>query len=254
MAWKLILHSFNMIFGNLAEALKVSVGPILVGLLLIGLSFLGFGLNFEFLSEMEQGSSANTGAAFLFVLLAIIIMTVVFAWIAVAWHRFVLLEQYPGILPAFRGQPIGAYIGRTLVLSLLIALVVFALAFVIGLLTALTASMGLAIFLGVGLGFVVSYLWLRIGLVLPATALREPLKVSESMAATKPMAGTIFGVSAILAILNFLISLIIGQVYNFAGIIAFVLDVAANWVFIMVGISILTTLYGHLIEKRPLID
>ncbi|NVJ95589.1 MAG: hypothetical protein HWD91_08380 [Marivivens sp.] len=254
MAWKLILHSFNMIFGNLAEALKVSVGPILVGLLLIGLSFLGFGLNFEFLSEMEQGSSANTGAAFLFVLLAIVIMTVVFAWIAVAWHRFVLLEQYPGILPAFRGQPIGAYIGRTLVLSLLIALVVFALAFVIGLLTALTASMGLAIFLGVGLGFVVSYLWLRIGLVLPATALREPLKVSESMAATKPMAGTIFGVSAILAILNFLISLIIGQVYNFAGIIAFVLDVAANWVFIMVGISILTTLYGHLIEKRPLID
>lgn len=254
MAWKLILHSFNMIFGNLAEALKVSVGPILVGLMLIGLSFLGFGLNFEFLSEMEQGSSANTGAAFLFVLLAIIIMTVVFAWIAVAWHRFVLLEQYPGILPAFRGQPIGAYIGRTLVLSLLIALVVFALAFVIGLLTALTASMGLAIFLGVGLGFVVSYLWLRIGLVLPATALREPLKVSESMAATKPMAGTIFGVSAILAILNFLISLIIGQVYNFAGIIAFVLDVAANWVFIMVGISILTTLYGHLIEKRPLID
>ena len=254
MAWKLILHSFNMIFGNLAEALKVSVGPILVGLLLIGLSFLGFGLNFEFLSEMEQGSSANTGAAFLFVLLAIIIMTVVFAWIAVAWHRFVLLEQYPGILPAFRGQPIGAYIGRTLVLSLLIALVVFALAFVIGLLTALTASMGLAIFLGVGLGFVVSYLWLRIGLVLPATALREPLKVSESMAATKPMAGTIFGVSAILAILNFLISLIIGQVYNFAGIIAFVLDVAANWVFIMVGISILTTLYVHLIEKRPLID
>ena len=254
MAWKLILHSFNMIFGNLSEALKVTVGPILVGLLLIGLSFLGFGLNFEFLSEMEQGSSAKTSAAFLFVFLAIIIMTVVFAWIAVAWHRFVLLEQYPGILPAFRGQPIGAYIGRTLVLSLLIALVVFALAFVIGLLTALTASMGLAIFLGVGLGFVVSYLWLRIGLVLPATALREPLKVSESMAATKPMAGTIFGVSAILAILNFLISLIIGQVYNFAGIIAFVLDVAANWVFIMVGISILTTLYGHLIEKRPLID
>ena len=254
MAWKLILHSFNMIFGNLSEALKVSVGPILVGLLLIGLSFLGFGLNFEFLSEMEQGSSANIGAAFLFVLLAIIIMTVVFEWIAVAWHRFVLLEQYPGILPAFRGQPIGAYIGRTLVLSLLIAFVVFALAFVIVLLTALTASMGLAIFLGVGLGFVVSYLWLRIGLVLPATALREPLKVSESMAATKPMAGTIFGVSAILAILNFLISLIIGQVYNFAGIIAFVLDVAANWVFIMVGISILTTLYGHLIEKRPLID
>jgi hypothetical protein len=254
MAWKLILHSFNMIFGNLSEALKVSVGPILVGLLLIGLSFLGFGLNFEFLSEIEQGSSTNTGAAFLFVLLAIIIMTVVCAWIAVAWHRFVLLEQYPGILPAFRGQPIGAYIGRTLVLSLLIALVVFALAFVIYLLMALTASTGLAIFLGVGLGFVASYLWLRIGLVLPATALREPLKVSESMAATKPMAGTIFGVSAILAILNFLISLIIGQVYNFAGIIAFVLDVAANWVFIMVGISILTTLYGHLIEKRPLID
>ena len=254
MAWKLILHSFNMIFGNLAEALKVSVGPILIGLLLIGISFFGLGLNFDFISQMEQGRSSNAGAALMFVLLAIVIFTVVFAWIAVAWHRFVLLEQYPGMLPAFKGQPIGAYIGKTLVLSLLVALVAFAFAFVIGFLTAVTASMGVAIFLGVALGFAVSYLWLRIGLVLPATALREPLKVSESMAATKPMSGTIFGVSVILAVLNFLISLIIGQVYNFAGIIAFVLDVAVNWVFIMVGISILTTLYGHLIEKRPLID
>lgn len=254
MAWKLILHSFNMIFGNLAEALKVSVGPILIGLLLIGISFFGLGLNFDFISQMEQGRSSNAGAALMFVLLAIVIFTVVLAWIAVAWHRFVLLEQYPGMLPAFKGQPIGAYIGKTLVLSLPVALVAFAFAFVIGFLTAVTASMGVAIFLGVALGFAVSYLWLRIGLVLPATALREPLKVSESIAATKPMSGTIFGVSVILAILNFLISLIIGQVYNFAGIIAFVLDVAVNWVFIMVGISILTTLYGHLIEKRPLID
>jgi len=254
MAWKLILHSFNMVFGNLSEALKVSFGPILIGLLLIGISFFGFGLKLDFISQLEQGRDSNAGAAIMFTLLAVIVMTVVFAWIAVAWHRFVLLEQYPGMLPAFKGQPIGAYIGKTLVLSLLVALVVFVVAFVIGLLTALTASMGLAIFLGVVLGFVVSYLWLRIGLVLPATALREPLKVSESMAATKPMAGTIFGASAILAILNFVASLIIGQVYDFADIIAFVLDVAANWVFLMVGISILTTLYGHLIEKRPLID
>ena len=34
--------------------------------------------------------------------------------------------------------------------------------------------------------------------------------------------------------------------------VALVINMALNWVTLMLGISVLTTLYGHLVERRPL--
>lgn len=36
------------------------------------------------------------------------------------------------------------------------------------------------------------------------------------------------------------------------GWVGFVVQVVTGWVSLMLGISVLTTLYGHVVERRPL--
>ena len=105
MAWNIIQHAFFIVFGNLKEALKASILPfiILVGIVmafsaLSGLPIVGEQLNVEAVD--------NLGSIGLFVILGLVSVMFVFGWVAVTWHRFILLEEYPTIIPSVSGRPI----------------------------------------------------------------------------------------------------------------------------------------------------
>lgn len=246
---RLVFHSFQLLFRNLSDALKVSVFPIVLGTLLSIAAFSVSGVTPEMI-VMASLTGALPPSALLAVIFVLVVMLFSFSWIAVAWHRFVLLEEYPGYVPAVTDRPIWAYVLRTLGLALLLLLAMAVISMVLGMvLPALTgAALQLVSFV---LAIVMTYIWLRSALVLPAVAVGEELKLREAWAASDPMSGPIFGTAAILVGLNALVG-IAQTVILPPGILGTVVSVAVAWVTLMVGTSILTTLYGHIVQNRPL--
>ena len=253
MAWKIVLHAFRMIFGNIVDALKVSVGPMLIFVVLALVVGQAINLPFGSFHEMGAVQPGNAGAVFLAILILCAAAIFIFAWIAVAWHRFILLEEYPGLLPTLADRPIGQYVAK----SLVIALILIVIGAAAGMVVMMLLSMGGLFLLSIGMSVVlllINYLGLRFGLMLPAAAVGQNMSIGESMEKTKEASGQILGVTTILIAMNFASTLIVGMFYEFATIIAFVLDIATNWLFIMLNVSVLTTLYGYLVEGREIAD
>jgi hypothetical protein len=249
MGWDIVRHSFSMLFRNIGNALRISIGPILLALV-VSVAIVGIlQINPARIAwELSTNSiSGNTGLAILLLLLLYIFVS---AWIAVAWHRFILLEDYPGLLPAVSGRPIMPYIGKTLLLGLVMMLALIPALLVIGLLSAVfDPTSGLFSIIGIGLMLYFSYMWLRFGLVLPATAVGRPMGVTEAWRATAPHANAILGTGALLIVINAgasVVSAVMPQT------VALVLDLVVSWITLMIGTSVLTTLYGVIVERRTL--
>ncbi len=265
MAFQIIRHAFAMIFNNFGQALRVSIGPYLL-LVIAAVVVFGTVSSFEQLSDIASGNLppeqlAAAGGSIVFGTLVLLILLVfVAAWVAVSWHRFILLEEYSGIIPAISGRPIWPYIGRSFVYGLVIGVFALILGFVVGLVTAvlfaISPSLGSigAMGLGLMLGVVLSLLWFRIGVGLPAVAVGKPITMGEALAATAKINGTILGIGVTIVVVSMIAGVAVQGLYGISAILGFAVDLFVQWLTLMVGVSILTTLYGHVIEGRPLID
>ena len=117
-------------------------------------------------------------------------------WIAVGWHRYILLDEMPGtIVPPFRGDRILAYFGNTLLVGLIagaVGLVVFVpLVFIAaGIARGGGAVSYLLILVSLVGYFFAAVLVYRVSLILPASAIGKPITISESWAATRGSGGT----------------------------------------------------------------
>ncbi len=265
MAFQIIRHAFRMIFGNLGQALRCSIGPYAILILGVAVLFAAFGGPMRMMDPDQMGrpemmGDGGTGTVLL-VFLLIPFMLFIVSWVAVSWHRFILLEEYAGILPAISGRPIWAYAGRSIIYGLLVGLAAVPLFIVASLIAMPMAGPGmggvtspLTLVVFVLVTAVLTYLWFRIALALPAVAVGKPITMGQAWEASKPMSGTIFGVAVLLMAINGVATILTTQIAMVLGPLAFLIDLAVQWTILMLGVSILTTLYGHLIEKRPLID
>lgn len=265
MSANLLMHAVRMVLNNLSDALKASVGPFLVGILILMLVAGAMGLPLSSINQIGQTNSTvdpttmtpEEAAAMvslgLFSLVAMVVYIVVASWVAVTWHRFILLAEYPSTVPSMAGKPIGAYIGRSIVLGLLLVVIAIPVFLVFGLLAGPLMAASPLLFgglIGVLLGGILGFFWLRLGLTLPATAIGEKLGIKDSWSQTGPMSSVIFGVALLLMLLNFVIGLP-GQLAG-QNLVGALLGIAASWFTLMVGVGILTTLYGHIVEGREL--
>lgn len=262
-ALNIILHTFRMIFGNLGQALRVSVGPYLLMIVLVTLAFAMVGMPMS--GAMDPMAQMMSPAVGLLPLLLLPLVMFVTSWVAVSWHRFILLEEYSGILPAVSGRPIWSYAGKAILLGLLVMVVALPIFLILGTIMMPFAGAGgmpadpsaglpLAGLLVFALATVVlTFLSLRWGVALVGTALGKPIGFSDAWRATKPISGVIFGVAAILMLINTLPGFILTPITQAVPIIGTVLQLMLTWLTMMLGISILTTLYGHVIEERPLV-
>ena len=273
MAFQIVMHAFNTIFGNIVDALRVSIGPSLIFCLIAVAAFAMFGPSFEELMWIMQGqvqdplnptttggASAEAAVSFsLIVFVLMLVLMIFFAWIAVAWHRFVLLEEYPQNLPQFRDRPILGYLGKSFVIAFVAILPALAV-WPIGGIVALAVGDIIAPAAGEFVGWIVvfcafvllSYFWLRLAICLPGVAVGYPMTLREAWSASKPVDTQIIGIALILMAISFVSGQILSPIYGVLPIIAIALDLVVNWVVMMLGISILTTLYGHLVEGRDL--
>lgn len=249
MGFRIFLHAIKLVFGQLGDALRVSGVLYLVTIMLYGIAFY-----FALQSVMAGGSPDVLWQ----LNVAGLVSAVFYLWIAVGWHRFVLLDEPTQLpVPPFRGDRMLAYFGR-LLQTMLIALVLVVAVMIPGALVA-NAVQGSAnsiiVILPPLVAFVAMFVFgYRLAPMFPAAAVGRPVSMREAWAATRGATGTLF----LLAIVSVIGSILIdlpglallqlsqGPYLNMAWVLV------ATWVKLMVGISILTAIYGVYVEKRAI--
>ncbi|MDA7550724.1 hypothetical protein N8760_02745 [Rhodobacteraceae bacterium] len=220
-AWNLLRHSFVMLFGNFAIALRLSA--VLYAVQAIpNIYFLNFTSG---VADAELGSSPQF---WLFGSVNMVILMITGLWVAVAWHRFILSEEIPsGYIPItiFLAFPLFGDLSQTYLTYIFYLLI--------------SMLCGPILF--------------RFSTVLPAAALGKRFTWGAAWQATKGSIGSLVLVALVLwgglmGANEHVTNLISGNLFLLA-----LWAILFEWVFLMIHISILTTLYGHYVEKRALV-
>lgn len=254
--WTIFLHSVRMVLRNLNDAIRIAAGPVLIGLAVVFALLASAGLPLSLLANQQvlsqQLAAGGFGLTMLVVLLTIVVVQI---WVFVSWHRFVLLEEYPsGLLPAFRGDRMLAYVGN----SLLIFFVAFAAMFLVGLIAMLVGGI-----VGEGGRAVIMFIIILFGLftvvaiyrltpILPAAAIGQPLKLREAWDKTRGTTGTIVLLVVLLGLFNVLLQVVVNLSMAVFVPLGIVFMILATLVATLVNVSVVTTFYGHYVEGRPI--
>lgn len=255
MSWRIFLHSVRQVFGNLGGALRVS-GLLTLAqfaiMLTIGQSLL---LDQESRQQMIVSGQMPWGKF----VLALLLVTALWLWIAVGWHRYILLNEKPSLVPPLRVDRMLGYFGKSLLIGLILIIPALILGFVGGGLMTVILKSGSGIVAAFFLMAIIVYvplatIGMRLCAMLPGAALEPGVPVFSGWEATRGATLTILGVVVI--------SVVCSLALNFLGLRLFsdpfglpsrIYELVVQWIVTMVGVSILTTLYGHYVEKRPLV-
>lgn len=249
LGWKLFVRAVTLLIENLGDALRVSAVP--YGAVIVASLLLLDGAPADLPAEMgEEGLPPFATPEMLGpTLLLGLLNLVVTLWIAVAWHRYVLLEEVPaGWLPPLRGQEMLGYLWRSILIGLLVVAAILGIAIPLSALAlAIPVLAALAPLVGVFLGAVVFY---RLGVSLPARAIGRHMTFGEAMEATRGETGTVLALALLTVGFTLLLqvpTLLEGSV----GVVTLIYQGVVGWIGLLVGVSTLTALYGHLVEGRP---
>jgi hypothetical protein len=193
----------------------------------------------------------NPGAALVFLPL-LFIAGACALWFIVNWHRFILLEEYPqGWIPKFRGDRVLSYLGYSLLL-VIVMLCGLVPVLIVQLVVLQSGNFEILAAVMVGMMFIISILFTRLSLILPAAAINKPLKISEAFSATRGSLGPIVVVTLLMFMASFTVSFVASLFAVTSTQLLVELVVLPLHVFLAVlQVSILTTLYGHYVEGRP---
>ncbi|MCT4685421.1 MAG: hypothetical protein N4A39_16995 [Roseicyclus sp.] len=258
--YQLLRHVVQQVFGNLRQAAQLTLPLFLLPL--IGFVLL-IGGDFTPRTVENPGGGTVLG-----VLGLIVLVVVVYCWAAVAWHRYVLLEEFDGgFFPRWRGDRIASYFGRAFKVALVLILAMFGALILMLIVVSATQSPAVAIFFGIGLVFGVSWLATRIGLVLPAAALGERMTIGESWAVTRPVSSQILlpliVIALVAGVIQQAILVVFGQtvpvetfgmveVQRVLSVPGQIVNGLVSWLQLLVNLALMTTLYGNLVEGRQL--
>ena len=251
MGVSLFVHSVRLVLGDWRNALKIS------GLLYLiyAIPALIFALLFPTPVKPEQAMAALGSGGFLGLITAILAI-IAFVWIAVAWHRYVLLDEMPaGQFPEFNSSRLLSYGGYSLLIGLIGLVLSFIVSAVVGIVAIPLLSMvGVFItgLLALAAVLIVGY---RLAPILPAIAIGKPITLRQAWDATNNANIPIIVlavVSAVAALIIDIPAFVLTMAGPIGGFLALLWTLATGWLKMIVGVSILTTLYGHYIEGRAI--
>ncbi len=247
--WSFFLHSVKLVFRNLQEALQIGLVPSVIMAFLIALIFSQSGLSMGQISGdaavdlVESQAEIRPGWLFL----GGLVWGLITLWIFVAWHRFVLLEEYPkGWVPPLHFDRMLGYFGRGFMIIVLIAVIGLAAS----LISALLGPLGVVVMIAVWIFLIV--LFYRLSVVLPAVAIGRPMSFGDAWRATEGSTGAILLLVVIMAIVQLGLQVVFGVAISILPILGIAVQVIVTLIFSLINVSILTTLYGHYIEGRAL--
>jgi len=242
MGLRIFMHSLRLVFTQLGDALRVS--GVLYLIVVAVSALLG--------ATTRHPSPPNIFLA----ILGALVTGLAYLWIAIGWHRFVLLDERPPTwVPQLPGDRLPAYLGRSIQLSFLAGVAGCAIWLPVMILFAVGFPPLITIVGGLGALTVLLLVSYRLAPMLPGAALGSALGVKEAWAATSGANGTIL----LLAVVTAIGSVLLGLPTYFMFIsaagpspLSFVWGSIAGWINLMVGVSILTTLYGVYVQKRSI--
>lgn len=247
MGLRIFIHSVRLVFGQLGAALRISAALYIISIAIAAVAFY---------YQAQALSTGNPTAPPWQFFVATIASCVPYLWIAVAWHRFVLLDEIPPTpVPTPPVDRIWSYVGRALQLGLLAMVfgLLFGLVTILSMLVANSAPF-IAILVGlifIAVGILATY---RVAPVFPGAAIGKSISLGEAWKSTSGASGTLFLLAIISAIGSFVIDLPIEALIRLPGSPFTVLAwfAASTWVKLMIGVSIMTTIYGVYVEKRSI--
>lgn len=253
-AWQIFVQSVLRVFVNFQGAIRISA---LIYLVMTGLGIWFDSLGID-LSNREQMTAMMQAGTFPWLQMTTvgILSALGGLWVAVGWHRFVLLDEMPGFVPPFKGDRILGYLGRMILVVLALLPVYFVIvAISVGLFFALgrsDAGMQIAQFLPIIVIIPISAFVLRLSTALPGAALGAEGGIRSAWAATRGKWGTFLLLAIIVIAAGFAARMVMVALALYAPVMLIPFSIVYGWVSLMVGVSILTTLYGHYVEGRSL--
>jgi len=246
------------IFQNLGPALRISLGPlVLAG---VGLAVLNQDLLRAWMAGTLGTATFSQARVTVFVLSGLVVILATGYWVAVAWHRFLVLDERPGaLLPRFHGGPVLRYALTSLIAVLLAGLVVLVYTLVLSpVVGPIYVQIGsyhhvlghgpvLVVMNGIGT-FLFVYVFLRFSPVLVARALGRPAGKDSALRQSAPLRGLILRLAAGYAVVTLLWTLFSAGVLTQLPVLAFAFNLFANWAAFMFSIGVLTRLY---LEVEP---
>ena len=252
-SWQIFAHSVRQIFGNAVGVLRVS-----------GFLFLVRTAVYGILAVVVAGGD-SVAKAVVAGLMVLLVETGTSLWIAVGWHRYILLNEQPSVVPQLWLNRILAYLGGGVVIGLIMIVPTLVIAWI----TLALANVSIvgpsdlfswsfqikAVLISAAVYIPVGAIALRLSTVMPGVALREGRELFDGWNATKDQISTFLVVSALGTAAYFSLDLAANYLLAITGsaVVVAVSDAIFQWLAMMVGFSILTTLYGHYIEMRPLV-
>lgn len=249
MAGSILLHAFRLIAGNLREVFRLTF-------------FFGFISQFVLLWVFYKaisstgvaevlGLSGARAANLLLDLSAILVNLVLTSWLAVNWHRFILVQEYPtSVFPIWRSRLVLDYGLRVLqVVGLFLGLIVVGAVFsgVLGhLVHPIISPLLVALVF-----FIVTWLCLRLGIVLPAVAVELPFDLSKSWALTTKLSRALGLVSMVLCAAFASVNQILKRM-DPDLFFELILRSVLSWAMLVFVITCLTTVYQVLVEGESI--
>jgi hypothetical protein len=255
MSLRIFLHSLRQVFGNLSGALQVSGVLILIQFAVLLTIGRPMAADEDTMRQMMMQGQMHWGR---FALAGLVSMFL-WLWIVVGWHRYILLNERPRLVPAFRLDRMLGYFGKSLLIGLILLPLALILGFVGGgIASGLVHGGGRVVHALLVMGLVVyiplATIGIRLGAMLPGAALEPGVPVFSGWEATRGATLTILGVVVLSILFTGLLDFIGTRLFQTPmSVPALVYELVKQWVVALVGASILTTLYGHYIEKRPLV-
>jgi hypothetical protein len=243
-------HAFQSVWLNRMVALRMSwIWYIIVALVL------------AFSTQMASTRGAANPEApqaefFLIDALTLLLVLLVNSTFAVHWHRYILLDEIPGMFDTFRlDGKVWRYFGNSLLimLGLIVPSIAIAIPFVF--IAAVFAPQLAALGSAIGVIIVVSVGFLRLGLKLPAIALGvidyRFADAWRASAGNSVRIAAVFLITLSVALIAAAIVAALSLSGAFLGVVlGFILQLVINWFLTFFMITLLTSLYGFFVQKR----
>jgi hypothetical protein len=251
---RLLSDSVAIVFGNLETVFKVCGGWFVLQFVL-SLLILVNGDRIDAATAPEDVS----GATLLLLFVAFVVAFLSSASISVAWHRFGLLNERPGLVHFRVGAVEFRFIGQMILLSLAAVIVFLPAGLVVGVLSALFNNTAVTVLLWIVAVVVVAPFLFRLNLSLPAVAVERPLAFGDMLTFGKGLGVPMFLAAIILILpfvavgegLQYILGLLSGGLP--AALIqmkVLMLNVLVQIIVTVLGISILTAGYRIAMERQ----
>ncbi len=256
LGWAIFKHSVSMTIRNIQSSLQVFLIPwaCLTGLIILLGGAVGepvtFDTQFDVAGESADAAGDAVQTTGQFALLTTLLNIFVGAWTAVAWHRYILLEQSPnGWIPKLHWNLIARYA----LWSFLIG--VGAVAAISGPFLLMAVAGPLAVLLGIvlfGWAIYVCVIAARAAIVLPGIAVQSDVSVRDCLDKTKGQNGAFIVLGLSVFGFAFAVLFVVGLLTAILPALAAIAQLPISLVLTVLNVSILTTLYGVFVEGREL--